>query len=129
MLVIRKAQMKAMNKPQVEVFVKKLIEQLKGSFPVQCETFGDENLRKAVDYCLDRAEKLGFETEADLSAFTTLLFTFGRDFDAAPEYSWASCILNSKDSPEKKMEELVAKACEFEDQGKGLIPDLGIGAC
>jgi len=109
MLRIRKAQMKALEKEQLEVQIR---AHLAECFPQHCEALGPAGTREAVRYGIERARTYGFEAESDLCQYIDLMFLFGQDFEEAPELAWAGEILKdrSPESPGDRMRRLFEAA-------------------
>jgi len=96
MLIIRKEQVGAFNKAMLERFENLMVDHLAMYFPDQCEKMGEESVREAILYGMERAKTYGIIIEQDISMYLNLMFTFGRDFDKDSALTWMAEILNNE---------------------------------
>lgn len=122
MLIIRKEQIKILARPNLERFEKRLRAKLAEDYPRERATLGEQAFAEVIAYGVGRALEHGFETEHDLTRFLYLMFTFGRDFDTAPEFPWVQETLKIPGDPSLRMDRLYHRAGQHEEEGWGLLP-------
>jgi hypothetical protein len=117
MLILRDEQMRALARPGREAFEARLVANVEERFPDTCRSLGGDGTRKAVELAVTRAEGYGLETDRDVTAYVTLTFTFGRDFDRDPSLPWAAATLAVRPV---RMDQLHAGALEHLAEARGL---------
>jgi hypothetical protein len=125
MLTLRREQLLLLAAPQRERFIQYAVGYVAKHFPDQHAALGAESSRRAVADAIERAESYGFERDADVLAYVTLVFMFGRDFDRDPEHAWAGEVLRSPEGPDARMSRLQALALAHEESGRGYHADGG----
>jgi len=95
--------MEALRSYMVKQFEGLMVTHLNKYYPKECETLGETDLRKTIQYGIERARSYNIDNELDVSRYINLMFTFGRDFDKDMNLPWASNILMKDDllSPHK----------------------------
>ena len=118
MVVIRKEQMDQMGDEEYRKFEQKMIAHLNEFFPDECKELGEEEVRKAIAYGVNRAASYGIEIERDVCNYIDLMFAIGKDYDTDPEEPWAGQILNdgSFDTPTEKVNTLYDEALRRIDE-------------
>lgn len=91
---IRPEQHRAFQQTARTDFQDRMIAHLTNFFPDQCSALGDLELRKVVQYGVERAAHYQIANEKDVSKYLVLMFVFGRDFHIDPKIPWAHDILN-----------------------------------
>ena len=110
-LVIRKEQIAVFQDYAAKEFENHMVTHVKQYFPDVCALLGQEKVREAIAYGLNRAETYGMTLEYDVSRYINLMFTFGRDYDMDPTLPWAAKILgDNRLSGPAKMDELYEEA-------------------
>lgn len=112
MLIIRKEQMGVFEEVALKNFEDRMVIHLGKFFPEQCAALGDDGIREAIRYGIERAESYGIVDERDVCKYIDLTIVFGRDFDESPGTAWASSILNDEflTDPTAKVERLFREA-------------------
>ena len=120
MLIIRDEQMDTLRNYMQQRFEDLMVVHLNQYFPRQCETLGEENLRRTIRYGIEQASTYAIDVELDVSRYLNLMFTFGRDFDRDRQLPWASSILTRKDfsSGARKMDALYEEAAKHVPQAE-----------
>ncbi|HEY0459048.1 MAG TPA: hypothetical protein VGC97_07815 [Pyrinomonadaceae bacterium] len=85
MLVIRQQQIDALIKGSDEEFVDFLVEHVCEEFPEKTAERDDETLRTMVRGGIRRAERHGFTTAEDTTAFISIMFEIAPNFDEQPQ--------------------------------------------
>jgi len=99
MVIVRNDQMDELGDKELQKFQDKMVPHLNEFFPDQCEALGEEQVREAILYGVERAETYGIVIEQDVCNYIDLMFALGKDFDTDPEEPWAGEILNDESSP------------------------------
>jgi hypothetical protein len=118
MLVIRDAQMEALQKASLRNLESRLMEHVASHFNQTAASPG-ESLREPVQHSMQRARSYGFDAPREMCKFLNLQFKFGRDFDRDPLCSWAHGLLRGSLPGVAKMERLYKIALEREAEGRG----------
>ena len=74
--------------------------------PELCEALGEQELRAALRRAMARAGNHGFSLRGPLRLAVEMMFLFGSDFDADPQYPWIARILEGDDDQMSKAEQL-----------------------
>src|SRR5580692_286903 len=90
MLVIRKAQLEALERANWDAFERTAYRHCLDCFPETCDLLGEEGVWSYVHGGLRRAQSYGFSTAPEFLKYLTLMLTAGPDFDRLP---WAAEIL------------------------------------
>ena len=110
MLTIRQEQMKVFSQLEVERFEDWMLAHLKKFFPANCRSAGEPKLRDIIRRGFERATAYRFTAMRDVCKYIDLMVVFGREFDTDKRLPWAGKILDSRGSPEQKMQDLYAAA-------------------
>jgi hypothetical protein len=124
MLQIRPEQLAVLDAAVAGRLERQIIAQLRTFFPFDCATLGAEGVNDVVRLGIERARTWGFSTEADITKYINLMFTFGRDFDIDRRYPSLNAILQQRIAPDEKMRRLFAEGIARADEGQG----IGAGA-
>jgi hypothetical protein len=89
MLIIRKAQMEALDAHMLESFYRRLARHTREVLPAVVAAWSDQRLRDAVVTESNRAKTFGFESERDVARFVGLSLALGPDFTEQPAFRWA----------------------------------------
>lgn len=87
-----------------------MVVHLKKFFPRQCEAEGEPQIRKTIQYGIERAAAYGITAERDVCKYIDLMIVFGSDFDADEQLPWAGEILRRRSHPATKMRALHSSA-------------------
>jgi len=96
-LLIRDEQLVALRGIRQKEYEKRLAAHLRKYFSETCTKLGEQGLRDAVRYGIQRAKAYGIQAERDVAKYLNLMFVFGRDFDTDPRFPWAASMLRSTD--------------------------------
>jgi hypothetical protein len=118
MLIIRDAQLEALQKGTLRTLENRLMEHASRHFSNAAAKLG-ESLREAIQYSISRARFYGFDEPREMCKFLNLQFRFGRDFDRDPRFSWVHDALRSSLPGVAKMERLYKIALEHEAEVRG----------
>lgn len=110
LLPIRQAQMAAFSQVEIQKFENWMCSHLRKFFPQQSQSFQESQLRELIQYGIARAAQHNITSERDVCKFIDLMIVFGRDFDSAPQHSWATTILANRQELRPKMEILYEAA-------------------
>jgi len=127
MLVLRRAQIKAMGQPYRERLADELVLHVTDHFPAEARALAPDELRATVVEGIGAAEGHGFAEDRDIARFLNLMFTFGRHFDRDPSLGWATRLLarSGRIPAGSLMNKLYVEALRHEDEGRGLDPGRG----
>ena len=96
MLIIRKAQMGALDAYSRGAFRQRMLLHLKADFPARAAELGPDGMRRLVDAAIDKGDDYGIAGEDDLQAYLNLMLELGPHFDEEPAMDWAREILIKK---------------------------------
>lgn len=97
MLIIRDAQIKALEQIAVDNYVIELATHCRAFSPHLCKTLRDEQLRVALRQGVLSAEAYGFTQRGPVRFYIDMMILLGSGFDSDPQYPWAAEILARKD--------------------------------
>lgn len=92
MLAIRAEQFAVLERHAQEAFERRLVKDLRSSFPQKCDGREDQDLLSLARDAVARARRYGLESERDLGLFTDLWLVLGESFDLS--LPWAAELLN-----------------------------------
>ena len=95
-ITISPEQMAALSEAACKDFEKRMLAHFQEFFPDKCLELGTEETRKKIESGVRRAKAYGFESEQDVCCYIDLMFTFGDDFDADPDYERLRLILDEE---------------------------------
>jgi hypothetical protein len=104
MLVIRQEQIDALIKGTDEEFVEFLVGHVKQEFPEKAAERDEETLREMVRGGIKRAERHGFTTAEDITAFISIMFEIAPNFDEHPQIK--TVLDDEQFAPEARLERL-----------------------
>jgi hypothetical protein len=90
MLMIREAQMRALDEIPRHQFQTQVIRHLQRFYPRECRLAGDEQLHRFVDLGIDRAAGHGFFSRQTVGLYINLMVMLGSHFDEDPQIPWAA---------------------------------------
>ena len=109
MLIIRPAQMEALNKPFVAEFREHVSEYLHTYYPEKCRAIGPEGVDAFIDQGIAKASRYGIEMEEEIFDLIEIMFENGVNFENMPDMAWAAEILtDSSASGSQRISRLVA---------------------
>jgi hypothetical protein len=110
-------QMAALSTAAYKEFENRMIAHLQEFFPDECLELGEEEVRDEIKYGVRRARVHGFESEQDVCRYIDLMFTFGGDFDADPDFEGLRLILDEEPSEDdtERMDRLYSAAMAILD--------------
>lgn len=113
MLVIREAQLTALEDDAVHRYVDELAAHCRTFSPHLCKTLSDEELHAAVLGGVVRAETQGFTKRGPVRLYVDMMILLGSGFDGDPQYPWAAAILATPDEQMDRAETLHARVHEY----------------
>ena len=117
-MVIRNAQMQALDAGVLRALEDRLMEHARTYFPNACARL-DGGLRETVAAAIASARAYGFDGQREICKYLNLQFFFGRNFDRDPACSWARPLLHGRLPGVPKMERLYRLALQHETEAKG----------
>ena len=97
MLVIRPEQMEVFKEAALRSFESEMVAHLAEFSPPLFKAIGEEQMRKAIQFGIDRAGSYGFDFRGPVRLYLELMLLFGSHFDTDPQYPWAAAILTNQD--------------------------------
>jgi hypothetical protein len=88
MLVIRKAQMDALNAYVVESFENEVAAQLAARFPERSAQMGEAGVRELIQAGIRKSLSYGVQAQDDVARVIELMVEFGEEFDKRPDLAW-----------------------------------------
>jgi len=110
MLNISKEQMKAFAEIEAKKFLDRALLHLARCFPRENKIAGETELRKLVEYAMQRSAAYGVVVERDVLKYLDMMLVFGCDYDVDKRFPWAGEILRTRNSPEVKIAVLTETA-------------------
>ncbi len=107
MLIIRRAQIEALEGWARLQLEQRLGLHLRNRFPAACRDLDADGLRALIQHGIGRAEAYGVQSEYDVGRFLEFVAMYGRSFDSDPRIPWAGEVLRRSDlSGTEKMDRL-----------------------
>ncbi len=121
MLVIRSAQMEVFEQAALRNFENEMVAHLAEFSPLLFKAVGEEQMRQAIQFGIDRAGSYGFTLRGPVRLYLELMLLFGSHFDTDPQYPWAAEILTDQDSgPQmQRAVQLYEKTMDYRQQVAG----------
>lgn len=116
-MIIRDAQIKALEEAAVDNFVAEMMEHCRDFSPYLTKTLKEPQLEAAIREGINRAERHGFTQRGPVRFYLDLMIVFGSSFDTDPQYVWAAEILAppKEDTPdEEKLTEMQRSEALFD---------------
>ncbi|WP_426753463.1 hypothetical protein [Myxococcus sp. Y35] len=88
MLVIRHAQMEALDAPAHEHFIEEIFSALPDVFPGDARVLERQTMRALIEDGIARASRLGLTGGGEVSRYVFLLHELGPDFEDAARTRW-----------------------------------------
>ena len=117
MFAIRKEQEAVLGAAAREHFENEMMAHCQKFSPPLCATLEEPQLRLAIQYAIENAERYGLTTQGPVRLYIEMAMLFGSDFDSDPQYPWAKEILTNKELfiQSEKADQLFAKTLEYLD--------------
>lgn len=96
MLVVRKEQIEALEQAALKNFENQMVAHIKEFFPKNYEIIGIPQIRKVIQYGLERAENYDLTTEREICLYLSLMLKLGSNFDVDLQLPWAAETLNDE---------------------------------
>jgi len=120
MLTIRKEQLRALDRDKRDRFIDTALEHLRKFFPERCNALGENQLRRWIEYGIERAGSYRIVSERGVCKYMDVMIVFGKDFDRDKELPWASKILNNHYSQTEEKSDLLLEAAKQYQTGSEL---------
>ncbi len=121
-MLIRDDQLSALRGVRQKEYEKRLAAHLRKYFSEACHDLGEDGLRDAVRYGIQRAKVYGIQAERDVVKYLNLMFVFGRDFDTDPRFPWAASMLHSAEyGPTLRINQVYSDAKARVAEGPGFF--------
>ncbi|MEK7406564.1 MAG: hypothetical protein AAB225_15790 [Acidobacteriota bacterium] len=116
MLIIRKAQMEALERTELRKFEERVYQSLQRHWPAGVAARGEASVRASIRHGIERARTYGLTSEREIFTYINLMYCHADDFDRSPEYPWAAEILaDPKLEPGAKVERLVQRTLDLRE--------------
>lgn len=111
---IRRERNEVLQQSDVPEFYKRMIMEIKQTFPKKCEYIGELSLRRLIQRGIESAKSYGITIERGVVLFVSMMFVLGSGFDTDPRLPWASAILNDPaiTDQSKRVDQLLAGAVD-----------------
>lgn len=121
MLVIRTEQMEVFKEVMRRAFENEMVTHLAEFSPPLFQAVKEEQMRKAIRFSIDQADRYGFTFRGPVRLYLELMLLFGSHFDTDPQYPWAAEILTNQDSgPQmQRAEQLYERTLDYRDKVAG----------
>lgn len=97
MLIVRAAQLDALQRHAREAFIGVMRRHLERAFPERCTGLGGERVRALIERGMAAAQGFGLQTEQDVAGLIHFMFESHPEFDQRPDFAWAVQILRDPD--------------------------------
>jgi len=123
MIVLRRAQLTALNTVTLHSGRHRLVDHCRRLFPEMCASLEDAELDYIIDEATAHCAELRMESEGAVKSWLNMMFTFGRGFHQSPTLPWPRETLAATThlAPEARLRTLYARAIEHEAQGGGIF--------
>ena len=91
----------------------RILRLLTEDFPEHCAILNQEQLREAINYGMERADRYGLNTEESAFWYLSLMFMLGSNFDEDEQIPFIRPILNSPGAPESRVLRLYDEVMEY----------------
>jgi hypothetical protein len=88
MLIIRKAQLEALNAGLLQDFESEVLADLEERFPARCRELGEAGVRRLIQAGIRKARGYGIEAQDDVARVIEVVFEFGENFDQRADLAW-----------------------------------------
>ncbi len=120
-MIIRNAQMDELGDGMQREFEDEMVLHLAEFSPPLFKVIKEEQLREAVRFGIEQADKYGLTLRGPIRLYLELMLLFGSHFDSDPQYSWAGEILIDKHSVSQmqRAEWLYEKILDYQEKVSG----------
>ncbi|WP_240358323.1 MULTISPECIES: hypothetical protein [Myxococcus] len=119
MLVIRHAQLEALDAPAQEHFIEEILSALPEVFPGDARVLERQPMRALIEDGIARASRLGLTGGGEVSRYVFLLHELGPGFEDAARTRWMGRLLRDPELPPSVRMDAVYARLEA-SSGKGL---------
>lgn len=121
MLVIRNEQLEVFRRLPRARFEDRLISHCFEFYPRECKSLGRAQVRKVVQFGVERAIAEGYGTQQEVAYFLSLMFLFGSFFDRDPQLPWATGELGDQTLRERagRIQDVYQAALDYMEQTAG----------
>lgn len=130
MLQISAEQMDAMRAVSLQAFTEEMMWHLPGFSPELAQTLTEPQLRKAVNFGIERALGYGLSNRGPVRLYLESMLLFGSHFENDPQYPWAARALKDTAHPLQmdRAKRLYAEVMAYRQQVAGPDDDWTIAA-
>jgi hypothetical protein len=116
-VIIRTAQMEALNAVPSRVFEDEMVAHLAEFSPPLFRAVKEAQMREVIRFGTASAARHGIVLRGPVRLYLELMLLFGSHFDTDPQYPWAAEILSDPDavSEMQRAERLYDKTCDYRD--------------
>jgi hypothetical protein len=116
---IRPEQIESFRQAALASFEDEMAAHSKVFTPKLAKALGEEQLRVALRFAVERAGRYGFTNRGSVRLYIELSFLFGSRFDSDPQYPWAGAFLRDPDDQMQRAERLYRKTLEYQEKVSG----------
>ena len=106
MLNISEEQLAVLRVAQLNRFNDKIYTEIKSRLNDELQNITDHNLKDRIQYAIDTAPMYSFTTEKNVTRYAFLVAILGKGFQEDSCYSWLVSILESKNPPAARLDQL-----------------------
>lgn len=117
MLVIRKAQMEALDADTFRRFLLRMVRHVRAEFPAKVASHRDEQLLASLRDSVKRAQSFGIRGATDLQLFADLDYLLEPRFEFAGKYAWIRRLLQDVSLPPDSRLALIYQRLEVAASG------------
>lgn len=85
---------KLQHLPEMQLSENRIFNLLHEDFPEHCAILGEKQVRKVINYGIERAHKHRLDTEESVFWYLSLMFMLGSDFDEDEQIPWVRPLLS-----------------------------------
>lgn len=129
-MVIRSGQMQVLEQSASANYVDFTLEHLKEYFPRQCDTLGDEQMRRVIRHSWQAANQWDVFSERGVWQFVDLSLMLGSSLDTDPKLPWVREMLEGRSILEEipRMDALFRRGMEYVEELRKDFPAGGAEA-
>jgi hypothetical protein len=114
MLVIRRAQLEALNRPFLDAFKARVAEDLRRRYP----EMGEKGIGALIEEGIAKGRRYDIQSEAAVAGLIELMAEHGAEFETGPGWEWAAEVLADPTRPGDARLSRLKSRLEFHGQGR-----------